>query len=110
MFDSGQESILSACMLLYLTIATAAIFVFDDNEDEEEEAIGTELMLKGLQVYHRIEQCRARMVETALQPPHPRSTSLTLRARNCVIYSSHQTHPHQTVHRRLPAQISQNGQ
>jgi hypothetical protein len=91
MFDSTDQSLVAVCMLLYVSIAAAAIVVFDNageqEEDEVQQELKSEQLVQCLRLFRRLEKRRLALEDEANEQVAKKPKKVKFdyeRARACV--------------------------
>jgi hypothetical protein len=76
MFDSPEETLLTVCMLMYVSIAAATIVIFDGEQEEKDktEQDKTMMMVQALQAFRRLDKFPSIVLPTFLGEASNRRT------------------------------------
>jgi Plant transposon protein len=86
MFDTPEETVLTVCMLMYVSVAAAVIVIFDEEQQvERKEDESNALMVNALQAFRRLDKRRRQLEAEVMNPQAKRMRKFDYeRARACL--------------------------
>jgi Plant transposon protein len=81
----STPTVAALCMLMYMSIGVASLFLLDSEEEEDVLEISAEALAEGLSLVRRIERKHARWEEQADEPLAKRKKYDYFRARDCIM-------------------------